>query len=85
MPPAEVVCFLSELCQVSRKGPVVRWKTSVSLKDPPVHGYSTNPPLTYPPRNKAVIAGLIKEKQWLRSPDHKALFLGVVRGPGGVG
>ena len=34
-------------------------------------GYSTNPPKTYPPRNKGLIAGLIKGNQWL-----KALFLG---------
>ena len=36
-----------------------------------------------PPRNKGLIAGLIKGNQWLISPDHKALFLGGVRGPGG--
>ena len=28
-----------------------------------------------PPRNKGLIAGLIKGNQWLISPDHKALFL----------
>ena len=50
------------------------------------HGYSTNPPLTYPPpRNKGLIAGLIKGNQWLISPDHKAgYFWGGVRGPGGL-
>ena len=29
-------------------------------------------PLTYPPRNKGLIAGLIKGNQRLMSPDHKA-------------
>ena len=28
------------------------------------------------PRNKGLIAGLIKGNQWLISPNHKALFLG---------
>ena len=46
----------------------------------------TPPRVTYPlPRNKGLIAGLIKGNQWLISPDHKALFLGGLRGPGGVG
>ena len=48
---------------------------------------STNPPrATYPPpRNKGLVAGLIKGNQWLISPDHKAgLFWGrdVARGGG---
>ena len=34
--------------------------------------------LAAPPRNKGLIAGLIKGNQWLISPDHKALFLGGV-------
>ena len=34
-------------------------------------------PPNVPPRNKGLLAGLIKGKQWLISPDHKALFLGV--------
>ena len=39
---------------------------------PYFHGYSTNPPnATYPPRNKGLIAGLIKGNQWVFiSPDH---------------
>ena len=40
------------------------------------HGYSTNTPNVPPPRNKGLIAGLIKGNQWLISPNHKALFLG---------
>ena len=36
-----------------------------------------------PPRNKGLIAGLIKGNQSLISPDHKALFLGGVRIRGG--
>ena len=44
------------------------------------------PRATYPPRNKGLIAGLIKGNQWLISPDHKANnFWGGVRGPGGGG
>ena len=36
------------------------------------------PNATFPPRNKALIAGLIKGSQWLIVPDHKAgYFLGV--------
>ena len=34
------------------------------------------PKATFTPRNKGLIAGLIKGNQWLISPDHKALFLG---------
>ena len=38
-----------------------------------VHGWSTNPPQrTPPPRNKGLIAGLIKGNQRFMSPDHKA-------------
>ena len=46
------------------------------------HGQSTYPPqvpYTPPPRNKGLIAGLIKGNQWFISPDHKALFLGGLR------
>ena len=32
------------------------------------YGYSTNTPLTYPPRNKGLIAGLPKGNQWLIRP-----------------
>ena len=40
---------------------------------------SDRPPQSYvSPRNKGLIAGLIKGNQWLISPDHKALFLGRV-------
>ena len=44
-----------------------------------------SPPGHVPPllRNKGLIAGLIKGRQWLISPDHKALFLGGVRWGGG--
>ena len=53
------------------------------------HGWSTYPPLTYPPpRNKGLIFGLIKGNHWLISPDHKAsnlssifLWENFVRGP----
>ena len=39
-----------------------------------------------PPRNKGLIAGLIKGNQWLISPDHKAgYFLGEGTWPGGRG
>ena len=31
-------------------------------------------PRTPPPRNKGLIAGLIKGNWWLISPDHKAIF-----------
>ena len=50
-----------------------------------LHGYSTNQPPgpRTPPRNKGLIFGLIKGNQWLICPDHKALLLGGVRGPGG--
>ena len=41
------------------------------------HGWSTYPPgPRTPPRNKGLIAGLIKGNQWLISHDHKALLLG---------
>ena len=39
-------------------------------------------PKVPPRRNKVFIAGLIKGNQWLRSPDHKALFLGGYVGGG---
>ena len=41
------------------------------------------PPPNVPPRNKGLIFGLIKGNHCLIRPDHKALFLGGVRGPGG--
>ncbi len=48
------------------------------------HGYSTKPPPGHvpPPRNKGLIAGLIKGNQWVFiSPDHKAgYFWGDIRG-----
>ena len=45
-----------------------------TMSDTLNHGYSTNPPPGHvpPPRNKGLIAGLIKGNQWLISPDHKA-------------
>ena len=44
-------------------------------------GQPTPPGHVPPPRNKGLIADLIKGNQWLISPDHKALFLGgYVRG-----
>ena len=36
----------------------------------------TPPPPTYPPRNKGLIAGLIKGNQWLISPYNKSIYNG---------
>ena len=48
------------------------------------HGWSPNPPnVPPPPRNKGLIAGLIKGNQRASiRPDHKALFLRGVGDPG---
>ena len=45
-------------------------------------GQPTPPGPRTPPRNKGLIAGLIKGNQWLISPDHKAGYFwgGYVRG-----
>ena len=53
-----------------------------------IKGILAVPPQSYPPppRNKSLIAGLIKGNQWLIVPDHKAgYFLGGGSFGGGVG
>ena len=62
--------------------------SSLPALHPMYGGRFTNlpPPKATPPRNKGLIAGLIKGNHWVFiSPDHKALFLGgrYVRGGGG--
>ena len=51
------------------------------------HGWSTGacPGHVPLPRNKGLIAGLIKGNQWLISPDHKAGYFWGGTWPGGVG
>ena len=56
------------------------------LKGSFFHGWSTNPagPRT-PPRNKGLIAGLIKGNQWKKGPIIRPAISGGGTWPGGVG
>ena len=64
--------------------PIFRCELAVSFREGNFMAGQPTPPLTYPPRTKGLIAGLIKGNQQLISPDHKACyFWGGVRGPGG--
>ena len=58
-----------------------KWFHSIKCMENGVMASQPTPPgHVTPPRNKGLIAGLIKGNQWLISPDHKAGY-----GPGGVG
>ena len=58
-------------------------RLSLPLQRLLIKGILAAPPKATPPRNKGLIAGLLKGNQWLISPDHKAGYFWGKRSFGG--